>query len=172
MANRTPPKRKFLPVLDAAPRVQVPCLTCALCCTYVAVEISAPSSVRTATEILWYLYHERVSVYCGSDDEWFVQFETRCRHLMVDNKCGVYEHRPQVCREHSELTCEVNADDEGLSLYTPESFLEYLKGRSRRIHSLVLKGFRPPESAPARPIRPVFERRFLELRELGRQPRA
>jgi hypothetical protein len=134
----------------------------------VAVEISAPSSVRTATEILWYLYHERVSVYCGGDDEWFVQFETRCRHLMPDNKCGIYAQRPQVCREHSELTCEINAEDEGLSIYTPEDFLTYLKGRSRRIHALVLKGFQPPPPTHKRAAKPPFERRFLELRELGR----
>ena len=105
------PKRA-LPVVPAPTRSAVPCLTCGLCCTYLAVEISAPDSVRAATEILWHLYHEGVSIYRDSDDEWMVQFETRCKHLAADNKCAISEQRPQICRDYAADTCEVNADDE------------------------------------------------------------
>ena len=171
----TPPAKtpvRKLPVV-AAPRSPVGCLTCALCCSYIAVEIDAPSSVKSATEILWHLYHHQVSVYRDSDDEWVVQFETRCRHLLEDNKCGIYETRPHICREYSEESCEVNAEDEGRTFYTPQAFLEYLKGRSKRVYSAVAKTFMPaPEhlgpiaKLPPRP-KQSFENRVLELRARG-----
>ena len=50
--------RRNLPVINTpgirAPRAQVPCLTCGLCCSYVAVEIDGPSTLDAATNILWY----------------------------------------------------------------------------------------------------------------------
>jgi Fe-S-cluster containining protein len=161
-----------LPVLPP-PRSPVGCLTCALCCSYIAVEIDAPSSVKSATEILWHLYHHQVSVYRDSDDEWVVQFETRCRHLLPDNKCGIYETRPHICREYSEESCEVNAEDEGRTFYTPEAFLEYLKGRSKRIYGAVAKSFMPsaehlgPIAGPPPRSKQSFEARVRELRALG-----
>jgi Fe-S-cluster containining protein len=166
--------KRQLPISDARDN-HVHCLKCALCCSYIAVAIDAPDSVKSATEILWHLYHEHVSIYRDSDDEWMVQFETRCRHLASDNKCGIYETRPHICRSYSEETCEVNADDEGMSFYSPESFLAYLKERSKRVYAGVQKGFMPgpehlkPRKAVARgPAR--FESRFTTLRatRLGR----
>ena len=55
----------------------VQCLDCAKCCTYVAVGINAPTKPRYATDILWYLYHDKVKVYLDGDGEWCVMFETR-----------------------------------------------------------------------------------------------
>ncbi|MFT3925341.1 MAG: YkgJ family cysteine cluster protein [Myxococcales bacterium] len=169
-STKTPARR--LPVVPAE-RAPVGCLTCALCCSYIAVEIDGPSSVKSATEILWHLYHHQVSVYRDTDDEWVVQFETRCRHLLPDNKCGIYETRPHICREYSEQSCEVNAEDEGTTFYTPEAFLTYLQGRSKRIYAAVAKGFMPgPEHLGAvRKLPPApkrsFQQRVHELRARG-----
>lgn len=173
--DRTPNTKKRLPVIvvDQASRKQVGCLTCALCCTYVAVEISEPSSIKSATEILWHLYHERVSVYRDANDDWLVQFETRCRHLKDDNKCAIYETRPHICREYSEESCEVNAEDEGQTFYTPAAFLDYLKTRSTRIFRGVEKGFRPgpehlgPYRAQGSLRMPSFQTRYKRLRQAG-----
>jgi len=148
----------------------VPCLTCGLCCTYIAVAIDAPDTVRAATEIMWHLYHDHVSVYRDSDDEWMVQFETRCRHLAQDNRCAIYETRPPICRTYAETTCEVNAEDEGMSFYSPAAFLAYLAQRSRRIFGAVQKRFLPgPEHLAPRALAPqrqppAFEQRYLALR--------
>jgi Fe-S-cluster containining protein len=170
----TLPMAATLPARDASgtstARKPVPCLTCGLCCTYIAVAIDAPDSVKSATEILWHLYHDHVSVYRDSDDEWMVQFETRCRHLADDNKCQIYDTRPPICRTYSEVTCEVNADDQGLSFYAPDAFLSYLSQRSRRIYALVQKRYLPaPEHLTARKLKgqrqpPRFETRFAALR--------
>jgi Fe-S-cluster containining protein len=153
----------------APPRRQVGCLTCALCCSYIAVEIDGPDSVKAATEILWHLYHHHVSVYRDGDDDWVVQFETRCRHLLDDNKCAIYETRPHICREYSEESCEVNAEDEGQTFYTPEAFLAYLQQRNKRIYAGVRKAYMPSSEhlgAVTPPARrgPSFERRYKALR--------
>lgn len=157
-----------LPVLSATRR-QVPCLSCALCCTYVAVEIDGPSSVRSATDILWYLYHGGVSIYVD-DEGWMVQIDTRCRHLQDDNKCGVYENRPPMCRSYSEKSCEVNADEVGVTFHNAEEYLEYLKANHRRIHTLIAKRYVPAPEAlkggPAKPLAP-FKPRFDAVRTLG-----
>jgi len=150
-------------------RRQVPCLSCALCCSYVAVEIDGPSSVRAATDILWYLYHGGVAIYVD-DEGWMVQIDTTCRHLGADKKCGIYEHRPPMCRTYDEKTCEVNADELGTTFYTAAEYLDYLKQHHRRIHGLVAKRFIPDEAAlqggPAR-LQGAFKPRFEAVRTLG-----
>jgi Fe-S-cluster containining protein len=165
-------KPKRLPIVSTPERTQVPCLSCGLCCTYLAVEISAPDTVKAATEILWHLYHHGVSVYRDSDDEWMVQFETRCKHLQSDNKCAIYEHRPQICRDYEADTCEVNADDEGRTFYDARDFLAYLKTRSSRVFSLVSKKYMPSDEHLARaaqvgPKAEPFDVRFTKLRKMG-----
>ena len=136
-------KRTRLPILRGRAK-QLPCLSCGLCCSYVAVDIDDPSTLKGATNILWYLYHEGVCIYADEGD-WMVQFDTQCRHLQPDNRCGIYEHRPPICREYDERTCEVNADEVGMTFYTPREFLAYLEQHHKRIHSLVRKRFMPPE---------------------------
>ena len=158
-----PVARKRLPVV-AAPAA-IPCLSCSLCCNYVAVEIDGPGSVRGATEILWYLYHGGVSAYVD-DGEWMVQFETRCQHLLPDKRCGIYETRPPICREYDETGCEVNSDVVGQSFYSPREFLAYLELHHRRIHALIRKRYMPPEASldgrpmirtKLEPFRPRYE---------------
>jgi Fe-S-cluster containining protein len=164
----TPDAARRLPILSDSRR-QVPCLSCALCCTYVAVEIDGPSSVRSATDILWYLYHGRVSIYVD-DEGWMVQIDTRCRHLGDDNKCGVYENRPPMCRTYSENTCEVNADEVGITFHTAAEYLEYLQKNHRRIHTLIAKRYVPGadklQGGPSRKLGP-FKPRFDSVRALG-----
>ena len=160
-----------LPILSDTRR-QVPCLSCALCCTYVAVEIDGPLSVRAATDILWYLYHGGVSIYVD-DEGWMVQIDTRCRHLQDDNKCGIYEHRPPMCRTYSEKSCEVNADEVGTTFHTAAEYLEYLQKHHRRIHTLVAKKYIPREEAlqggASLKLGP-FKPRFESVRTLGARP--
>ena len=133
--------QRKLPVVSA-PRAQVACLQCALCCNYVAVEVDAPNTLKGATDILWYLYHRNISAYVDGD-EWVIQFETRCQHLQDDNRCGIYATRPPVCREFDARSCEVNADEVGLALCTPVEFLAYLERHHKRIHTLVRKRYWP-----------------------------
>jgi Fe-S-cluster containining protein len=177
-ARKTPAKKQkskapakvHLPVVAA--RNPVGCLTCGLCCTYIAVAIDGPISAKAATEILWHLYHDGISVYRDGDDEWMVQFESRCRHLLPDNKCAIYEQRPHICREYSEESCEVNAEGEGVTFYAPDEFLAYLEKKNKRIYKKIMDTHVPDRALLGRAAGPVrnhepFEARFLRLRALG-----
>jgi len=134
------------------------CTACGLCCSYVAIEVDGPATVKQATQLLWYVYHEGVSLYVN-DDEWMVQFDSTCVHLQADYRCGVYDTRPHICREFSEKDCEVNTGDDGHTFYTASEFLAYLKQTRPRVHAFVRKHFAPPED-PARTEPSPFERRF------------
>ena len=163
--------KKRLPIVTPS-RESVACLTCGLCCTYIAVGIDGPRNAKAASEILWHLYHEGVSIYRDGDDEWMVQFESRCRHLLEDNKCGIYEKRPHICREYSEVSCEVNSEGTGTTFYAPAEFLEYLEQKHKRIYRAIsethvpareLLGRAPPSGRKHEP----FEARFARLRARG-----
>jgi hypothetical protein len=138
-----------LKVVNPAPKL-TECTECARCCTYVAVPVASPDNLKDATSILWMLYHDKVSVYLDSDDDWCVVFETRCKNLRSDLKCGIYETRPHVCRDFDNLTCEVNSVRDGREFYTPEEFLSWLKLERPRLHRAVAKDYLPAALQSAR----------------------
>ena len=143
--------RVTLPVVQEAPVAgHVSCLQCAKCCTYVAVGINAPSTARLATEILWHLYHEGVSVCRDEAGEWYVQFPSRCKNLGEGNLCSVYFNRPHICRAYDDQGCEVNAPQAGLIEFTePRQFLEYLSLKRPRIYKAIEGKYVPPAHRPA-----------------------
>jgi Fe-S-cluster containining protein len=158
-----------------SPARSVPCTSCGLCCTYVTLDVDAPTTVRQATTLLWYLYHPGISLYVD-EGAWMVQLDSRCTFLGPDRRCTIYEQRPPICREFEADSCEVNADELGTAFYEPEPYLAYLAANHKRIHALLRKRFVPPVEAlrapPAdpRPLAP-FAGRLTELRAL-RTPRA
>lgn len=157
-----------LPVLNEEGLVS--CVGCGLCCSYVAVEIDEPNSLKRATQILWFLYHERISVYRDTNAEWYIQFETVCQHLGDDRSCTIYEERPHVCREYDEHHCEVNTDEPGFYMRTPGQFLDYLKRRRKKMYErLHQNGYLPPEEtldgrSRRRSKLPPFDQRLRRLR--------
>ncbi len=100
-----------IPILHDDPNaipVNPNCGRCtAVCCNYVSTEIDMPTSARDFDIIRWYLIHPGVRVYCeDSSGSWFVQFMSRCRFLRPDNLCGIYDTRPQICRDLDSKLCE------------------------------------------------------------------
>ena len=137
-----------LSVRRPAPPLAV-CTECARCCTYVGVGINAPTTPRLATDVLWYLYHERVSVYRDDDGEWTVLFETRCRNLSDDRRCDVYAARPHICRGFDNRTCDVNAPSaRSVTFREPEEFLAWLQAKRPRLHAKLESGFVPAQWRP------------------------
>ena len=113
------------------PREEVPpdeilCDYCtAKCCRYFALPIDTPSSTKDFEFIRWYLLHDRATVFT-EDDDWYLLVHTECQHLRPDNRCGIYETRPQICRDYSTKNCEY--EDEWTYeryLETPEQVHEY-----------------------------------------------
>jgi Fe-S-cluster containining protein len=148
-----------LPMAATFPSPRVRCTDCGRCCTYVSVGINEPRTLRFASDVLWYLYHEAVSVYRDGDGEWSVVFETRCRQLQGDLLCRVYPDRPIICRDFDDTTCEVNAPEGGLSFATPEAFLGWLRETRPGLFRRLSGGYVPAdlrarvEATPARRAR-------------------
>ena len=46
------------------------------------------------------------------DDGWFLSAANECVHLQSNGNCGIYETRPQICREHSNDCCEFDGPAE------------------------------------------------------------
>jgi len=137
-----------LTVLPQAPPL-TECTECARCCSYVAVGINAPTTVRLATDVLWYLYHESVCVYVDGDGEWSVVFETRCRNLAEDLRCGIYAERPHICRSFDNRSCEVNAPNEAALMFrAPAAFLAWLLKTRPRLCARIEQGFVPQKLRP------------------------
>jgi Fe-S-cluster containining protein len=121
---------RLLPVLTKAS--DHPCFQCAKCCTYMAVEIDAPSTMKEYDHLVWYLYHEGVSVFVDWNGDWFLKFESRCRHLTPQGLCGIYERRPAICKDFDWRECENTIRDEPPDKWlfeTAETFLAWLEER-------------------------------------------
>ncbi|MFM8289962.1 MAG: YkgJ family cysteine cluster protein, partial [Planctomycetaceae bacterium] len=60
------------------------------------------------------------------DGVWYLCTYQVCRHLQPDHRCGIYETRPEICREYSTTNCDY--DDHGthdMLFETPEQIWEY-----------------------------------------------
>lgn len=104
-----------------------PCFQCVRCCTYVALEIDAPTSMKEYDYIVWYLYHDDVSVFVDWDGNWYVKFETRCRHLSPLGLCDVYSSRPAICKEFDWRECENRVRNEPADKWLFEDADQFLR---------------------------------------------
>ncbi len=113
------------------PRDQVPADKClcdfcsAKCCKYFALPIDEPKKFNEFEYLRWYLMHDKATVFT-EEGSWYLLVHTTCQHLRPDNMCGIYETRPQICREYSTNNCEYE-DDWVYDRYfeTPEQVWEY-----------------------------------------------
>ncbi len=85
---------------------EVLCTYCkAKCCRYFALAIDKPTEWRDFDYIRWYLLHERAAVFT-EDDCWYLLVHNVCKHLLPNQMCGIYETRPQICRDYTTDNCE------------------------------------------------------------------
>jgi len=104
------------------------------CCTYVTEELVTPRSKLDYEHMLWQVSHEGIEVY-KDDEGWWLMISGRCTHLQKDGRCGIYEVRPQICRDHSNDYCEFDAPVENdYELHFPDyaTLLKYCKKRFKR----------------------------------------
>ena len=77
----------------------------AACCRYIALPIDKPRTRRDYDDIRWYVMHEGISVFVEEGD-WYIQIKTTCKNLQADNRCGIYQTRPEICREYEPGDCD------------------------------------------------------------------
>ena len=116
----------------------------AKCCRYFALPIETPTSRRDYDFLRWYLLHGRASLFI-EDETWYLLVHTECRHLQPDHRCGIYETRPQICREYNTNNCEY-LDDYTYDQYfeTPEQIDEYAEAIFPRRRGESFRSRKPP----------------------------
>jgi Fe-S-cluster containining protein len=81
-----------------------------LCCRYFALPIDNPTTAKDYDDIRWYLCHENVVIFIEKK-QWHLGVLTKCKHLEPDNRCGIYETRPQICRGYSTDNCDYHGGE-------------------------------------------------------------
>lgn len=116
----------------------------AKCCKYFALPIETPTNRKDFDFIRWYLLHGHATVFV-EDGSWYLLVHTVCKHLQPDNRCGIYDIRPQICRDYTTANCEYE-DDWTYERYfeTPEQVEEYVDAFFRPKRGESLRSRRPP----------------------------
>jgi Fe-S-cluster containining protein len=120
MITTSKPRREDVPDSDSL------CDHCtAKCCKYFALPVDTPKTRTDFDFLRWFLLHDRATLFTDAGD-WYLLVHTVCKHLQADNRCGIYETRPQICRDYSTVGCEYE-DDWTYDNYfeTPEQVEEY-----------------------------------------------
>ena len=135
----TKPRREDLP-----PDANL-CEYCtAKCCHYFALPIDIPKELKDFEYIRWYLLHDRASVFV-EDGDWYLLVHTTCKHLQEDHRCGIYDTRPQICRDYSTDECEYE-DQWTYDMYfeAPEQVQEFAEALLPRPRGGDIRSPKPP----------------------------
>ena len=104
------------------------------CCQYVTQQIDTPRKKDDFQLMLWQISHANVEFY-KDEDGWFLMFITPCEQLKGNGQCGIYEQRPDICRDYSNDYCEYDSPaEEGFDLYfkTHDELLAYCRKRFKK----------------------------------------
>ncbi|NIP86943.1 MAG: YkgJ family cysteine cluster protein [Planctomycetales bacterium] len=114
------------------------------CCRYFALPIETPEERKDFEYLRWYMLHGDTTIFC-EDDDWYLMVHNRCDHLLPDNRCGIYDTRPAICREYTTDDCEYE-DEWTYDRYweTPEQMAEYAEAVASRKKGASLRSPQPP----------------------------
>lgn len=97
-----------LPILSKSGSLCDQCV--ALCCRYFAFEIDKPTTRRDFEDLRWYMLHDDVLIFV-EEGEWYIQINRKCKALLPDNRCAIYENRPSICRQYTTDHCDWHAEE-------------------------------------------------------------
>ncbi|MCP4127548.1 MAG: YkgJ family cysteine cluster protein [Gammaproteobacteria bacterium] len=105
------------------------------CCSYTTEALGvAPRSKADFDHLLWQISHQGMEIY-KDEGEWYLMFHGSCEHIQADGACGIYEIRPQICRDYENAWCEYDAQAEGgfeLHFKNHAELLAYCKTRFKQ----------------------------------------
>ena len=82
---------------------------CTKLCTqsYCCITINQKIENIDYDQMLWQIAHDNIELFvAGNPPQWFLLVHTRCSKLNEYNLCTIYEDRPKVCKEYSNVGCE------------------------------------------------------------------
>ncbi len=98
------------------------------CCRYITVTLKDPKDKESWDEVKWMLLHKGVMIYKDLEGEWNVEVRTKCKFLDDDDKCKIYDKRPQVCKDHGTHECEAHEEEFAKVIFKkPKDVDGYLK---------------------------------------------
>jgi Fe-S-cluster containining protein len=92
--------------------------------------IAAPRTRDEIDDLLWQIQFVTVRIYIRNR-RWYMLIKGDCMYLDKDNRCTIYETRPDKCRNHRPPECEKYGDFWDIMFSTPQELEEYLKKRKR-----------------------------------------
>lgn len=102
-----------------------------MCCRYVLIEIEKePRSKDRFDELIWWLFNPNIKILKNGRD-WSILVMGKCENLNESNRCNIYEHRPEPCRDYPypvEEGCHFNdiRNLDGIIFNNAKELLEYL----------------------------------------------
>jgi len=107
------------------------CQDCpALCCNDLALMFIKPRTKAEIDDVKWQLHYDKVEI-CIRSNRWYLVMKSKCIYLDRNNRCRVYENRPDTCRRHNPPDCEKFGSWYDTRLTTPEEFEEYLESKRK-----------------------------------------
>lgn len=97
------PDRK--PIIKITPENKCSHCPGTICCGYLTQQISTPRSMKDFDHLMWQLSHRGIQLFKDGNG-WFLLINNPCLHLLPDGRCGIYERRPKICRDHDNDFCE------------------------------------------------------------------
>ncbi len=138
------------PSRDQIPAGEVLCAYCtAKCCRYFALPIDQPDCFEDWEYIRWYLLHAGATVF-KEDDTWYLLVHSVCNHLQADQRCGIYDTRPQICRDYSTKDCEYEDD------WLYEQYLETAQQAYEYAEAILPKKKGQSIRSPKPPLLPIL----------------
>ena len=134
------PRLRRKPPRDAVPPEHLCSYCTAKCCRYFALGIDKPTTRADFDHLRWFLLHEHAAVFV-EDRAWYLLVQTPCKYLRKDHRCGIYNRRPQICRDYVTDNCEYEDDwtyemywdsPEQVEQYEKEYFERRYRGRKQR----------------------------------------
>ena len=105
-----------------------------ICCTYITEAIDTPRSKTDFRHLLWQVSHQNIEIY-KDDSGWYLLISGRCQHIQDNGACGIYDDRPEICREYSNDWCEFDESAEKGFIHHFKNYQElrsYCKKRYKR----------------------------------------
>ncbi len=106
--------------IEITPENKCSLCTGSKCCTYITQALDTPRSKVDFEHLLWQVSHQGVEAY-KDDSGWYLLINAPCSHLQASGGCGIYEHRPGICRAYDNDYCEYDESAE-------QGFLLHFKG--------------------------------------------
>jgi len=108
------------------------CRNCgALCCKDLSMAIGKPANKKEIEELKWQLQFDAIKVYIRKR-RWYQLVESKCMYLSRDNRCTIYDKRPDKCREHNPPDCEYFGKFYDVIFTSPDELNRYFKREKRK----------------------------------------